>query len=608
MATAAKDIKSALETQVKELARVDVLLWNEVPPESRPALWKLFDSESWTGLQTEAARTITGIKTHFVTLEVKNGAIHLETRQLDGSTGLTSPVLRTRTERNPDQLGRAISLMVAPDLCPVATVVGGDENDTNGVVVRFRGSALVPVSSFVKVGDVLAVSGIRKVEPPMPVRDRTKGKPAAPPPPPRIVGAPREYTLLKVRVISANGDCRCDVFTRFDKGLPTHFPGVVGVRVMKLPAVEGPVRVRLVDKDGKPHPRANVVSIAGTDFGYAREPGAADGFTVLRDGTFKSTKTLTQVACLSVSFSPTWVERFPVAIYGDEPIRLAIEVDEQKAKQAELDRTCWALRSRVADAHASLVTLYAALGKMVKEGKHKDAVVRVKEGMATAAITDKALTAELERIRKLPGANQGYPATLLKDCEVQINAFRDWQKTLSGYTAKLEEAAKLDPVKLEKEFKAQDLRDQITRAVSMGEVPEALEIFDELIKLTNDENQKIAKENLVRRWAPKSDDHRLAREVILKTWPEAQTLEEMETAVKKLAAAVKECKKHKDDLGLRKLLNTFNPMYARLEGLSQGLDSSIKSDEEQLKTIRDVSKQAREVEDDVSQWLKSNVK
>jgi hypothetical protein len=179
---------------------------------------------------------------------------------------------------------------------------------------------------------------------------------------------------------------------------------------------------------------------------------------------------------------------------------------------------------------------------------------------------------------------------------------------LKEHESRLEEAAKLDPVKLDKEFRARDLKALIEELVGKGEVPEALDIFDELIKLTNDEAQRLAKENLLKQWAAKTDDHRIAREVILKTWPDARTLEEFEAAVKKLAAAIRECMKQKDKLGLRKLMNSFNPAYERLEGLSQGLDVNIKADEERLKAIRNVVDETHTIEEEVREWLKQNVK
>ncbi len=103
------------------------------------------------------------------------------------------------------------------------------------------------------------------------------------------------------------------------------------------------MQIRLVGKDGKSHPRASSVSVIGGDANYAIAPTAGDGFT-FQNGTFRSARALSNIACLSVSLSPTWTERFPVPVYGEGPVTLTFEFDEQKAKQAELDKACWALR------------------------------------------------------------------------------------------------------------------------------------------------------------------------------------------------------------------------------------------------------------------------
>jgi hypothetical protein len=606
-----RDVQVALQSQLGPIGTVETVDLANVPPEKREPLWAAFDKDGWPALTTEPARTLTGMKTHFLSLEVKNGVYHLEARQHDGSTGLASPLLRKRDERSADQVGRQAGLLLAPDFGPVGTVVSGDEADPNGIVMRMRGSSLAPVGRFVKPGDLFAVAGVKRAEPPpAPTKDRTRGsKPAPPPPagPAKFVGVPREYTYLHVLVVQPNGDCRCAVISRFEKGLPTHFPGVVGVRCLKLPTVEAPVQIKLVDKDGKPHPRAAAVAMIAGDAGYSVDPGPGSGFT-FQNGTFRSPRTLSNIACLSVSLSPTWTERFPVPVYGDGPVTLAFEVDEQKAKRAELDRASWALRARVAEAHNSFATLFSTINGLVVKNNNREALARLRDGLVRGAVTEKALAAELETLRKLPGADTGYAASQLKDSEVQILALREWQNKLKEHESRLEEAAKLDPVKLDKEFRARDLKALIEELVGKGEVPEALDIFDELIKLTNDDAQRLAKENLLKQWAATTDDHRIAREVILKTWPDARTLEEFEAAVKKLAAAIRECMKQKDKLGLRKLMNTFNPAYERLEGLSQGLDVNIKADEERLKAIRNVVDDTHTIEEDVRDWLKQNVK
>jgi hypothetical protein len=604
-----RDVKTALQSQLGPIGTVETVDLVAVPAEKREPLWSAFDKDGWPALTAEPARTLTGVKTHFLTLEVKGSVYHLEARQHDGSTGLVSPLLRKGDERSADLVGRKAGLLLAPDFGPVGTVVAGDEADPNGVVVRVRGSALAPAGRFVKPGDLFAVAGVKAAEPPAP-KDRGRGlRPSAPPPagPPKLVGTPREYTYLRVLLLLANGDCRCAVISRFEKGLPTHFPGVIGVRCLKLPTIEAPVQIKLVDKDGKPHPRASAVAMIAGDAGYAVDPGPGSGFT-FQNGTFRSPRPLSNIACLSVSLSPTWTERFPVPVYGDGPVTLAFEVDEQKAKRAELERASWALRARVAEAHNSFATLFSTINGLVLKNNNREALARLRDGLTRGAATEKALAAELDSLRKQPGADAGYAGTQLKDCDAQIQALREWQAKLKEHEARLEEAAKLDPLKVETEIRARDLKAFIEDLVGKGEVPEALDVFDELIKLTHDDAQRLAKENLLKEWAAKTDDHRIAREVILKTWPDAQTLEEFEAAVKKLSPAIRECMKQKDKLGLRKLLNTFNPAYEKLEKLAQGLDVNIKADEERLKSIRKAGEEAHEIEEQVREWLKQSVK
>jgi hypothetical protein len=442
------------------------------------------------------------------------------------------------------------------------------------------------------------------------VKDRPRGKSTAPPPPAapaKLVGTPREYTFLRVLVVSANGDVRCAVISRYEKGLPSHFPGVLGVRCLKLPTTQAPVLVKLVGKDGLPNPRAAAVSVVGGDAGYAVNPGADGGFT-FQNGAFRSARPLANVACLSVSLGPQWTERFPVPVYGDGPVTVAFEMDEKRAKQAELDRACEKLGARIREAHASLMSLYASINTLVLAKNHREALARLKDGVDRAAITDKSLAGEMETLRKRPGADVGYAATQLKDCEVNLQAYREWQTKLKDNMATLEERAKLDPVKLEKEFRARDLKELIERQISVGEIPEALDIYDELIKLTNDDAQRLAKENLLKEWTPKTDAHRAAREVMQKTWPDAATVEELQAAMKKLFGAITECQKQKDRLGLRKLMNTFNPAYAKLDGLTSGLDVSIKADEEKLQAIRFLLVDVKDAEDQVREWLKQNAK
>ena len=173
------------------------------------------------------------------------------------------------------------------------------------------------------------------------------------PRPPTLVGTPREFTLLKaIAPPNADGTIRCTVVTRFETGLPPTTSGMVGVRALKLSGTNLPVRVRVLTEDGKPHPRASLLTVMGTDGDYAVDPGARDGFAYdPADGTFKSARPLQSIACLVVGLSPTYSERFPVPLVGSDVITVRFPINEEKARKAELEKATMALRLKIGESH-----------------------------------------------------------------------------------------------------------------------------------------------------------------------------------------------------------------------------------------------------------------
>ena len=107
----------------------------------------------------------------------------------------------------------------------------------------------------------------------------------------------------------------------------------------------------------------------------------------------------------------------------------------------------------------------------------------------------------MDRVRKMPGAK-------LEDCEQQMKTFREWRDNLKKYENDLTAMAKLDPIRMEKEVRARDMADRIKTLREQGEIPEALELYDELIELTKQDEFRIEKEKLQREWATTDEPHR----------------------------------------------------------------------------------------------------
>ena len=165
---------------------------------------------------------------------------------------------------------------------------------------------------------------------------------------------------------------------------------------------------------------------------------------------------------------------------GDNAITVVMSNDEATARKAELEKATFALRLQIGEAHSALSNLFATTGRLVGESRNRDALDRVMDGLKTAEAVDQTLAAELDRVRKIPGAN-------VEDCEQQLKTFREWRDKLKTYEEGLAAASKLDPIRMEKELRVKDLVERIKTLREQGEIPEALETFDELIELSKNE-------------------------------------------------------------------------------------------------------------------------
>src|SRR5581483_8511221 len=196
--------------------------------------------KGFAALDPDPARDLTGVKTHFLRVEVRDGVFHLESRQYDGFSGLATPLVRRQETRAPEMVGRIAGMMVDRDfgLAGTAETV---PNKPEEAVIRVRGGLIAPPDRLVRVGDVFMVSQVRKTNRPAPPPARTAtGRLIAPPPgstpPPAFTATPREFTLLQVTDPPRDGAVRCKILTRFATALPAS-PSVAAYRCMKLATV-----------------------------------------------------------------------------------------------------------------------------------------------------------------------------------------------------------------------------------------------------------------------------------------------------------------------------------------------------------------------------------
>jgi hypothetical protein len=607
-----RDVLAALQTGLGNLGAVEVIDLTELPRDKWEPLWQQFDDKGFAAL--DAPRDLTGAKTHFLRVEYRDGRFHLEARQYDGFTGLSSPLIRTRSVRAADQVGRAAGLVLDLDFGLVGTVepLAGR---TDRVKVLFRGSGLGSVAELARVGDVFAVAAVRKTNRPAPPPVRTAtGKIVAPPPgsvpPPGLTSTPRDFTFLRVTDIDPAGAYQCAVLSRYQTALPTA-GGVIGYRCMKLGTVRAPVAVRLMASDGTVYRTASTVNVRAGDGGFP-DPAAPDPKDVcnFHAGTaqFRTQRPLAGVACVTVGVGPTQVKQFPVPILNDGPITIPFDIDPAKEERAAFERDVLAAAARAADARLAQTVCYDNVAKLIDQQKNKEALERARGGANAADAADTDLTDELARLKeRAPHVQKAETVdVLLPKIEQNLAALRAHGAKLRAHIKTIEAVVKAenDPAAVAREVQAQAVNARIPLLLTDGKVEEALAAYDLLVTLLPDDaDVKARRERLAAEWKVKDDAHQRARDYLLTTWPAVSTIPDFKESLGQVGAAVEVCKKHGDKWTARRLLTAFSAAGAKLNELTQPLDGAVEADRKLLTDANAVLKRLAAIEQDLRAFI-----
>jgi tetratricopeptide (TPR) repeat protein len=594
-----RDLLAALQPGLGNLGAVEVFDLTDLPRDKWEPLWQQFDDKGFASL--DAPRDLTGVKTHFLKVEYRDGRVHLESRQYDGFTGLSSPLVRSQSTRTLELVGRTAGMMLDRDFGLVGTVeaIGGKPDEAKVIV---RGATLGSVKDFVQTGDVFAIAAVRKTNRPAPPPVRTAtGKIIAPPPgsvpPPGFTSTPRDFTLLRVLDVGTDGTCRCAVLTRYQNAMPTS-GGVVGYRAMKLGTVKAPIAVRLMSTDGVVYKTASAVNVRASDTGFVAGP-TADPKEVCKFHTptaqFRSDRPLTNIACITVGLGPSQAKQFPVPILSDEPITIPFDIDPAKEERAAFERAVLACASAAADARLAQTVCFENVAKLIEKQRNAEALARAQAGFDAADAADKGLGDELARLKEQATRVQKADGVeeIMKKIQQNLDTLRVYNGQLKSHRDKLAEVVRRenDPNAAAVEIQAEAINTRITVLLSRGDVDEALAAYDQLFALlpTNVEI-KTRKDKLAAEWKVKDDAHQKARDYLLKTWPAIGTIQDFNDALPQIRAAVDVCKKHNDKLTLRKLLTLFTPATVKLNDLVTPLDPASEADRKLFKVAETVGK------------------
>lgn len=575
-----RDVAAALQPALGHLGVVEVVDLADLPRDKWDSLWQQFEDKGFAAL--DAPRDLNGAKTHFLTVEYRDGRYHLESRQHDGFSGLASPVVRRQSVRSPEMVGRTAGLMLDRDFGLVASadpvnLPRGQE--VKELRVTVRGGQLGPLDRHVKAGDVFALSQVVKTNRPAPAPVRTAtGKIIAPPPgsapPPGYTANPRAFTLLRVTDVAKDGTLRCGVLSRYENPV---LPGanVAGYRCMKLGTVEGTLAVRLVTTDPAYQKSVGLATVAASETGFPASPDPKDLFKYNREsGLFRSDRPLANVACVTVSRAGSRPVRFPVPVLGGDPVSLPFELNDEIEREAEYVREAVAAHARAADARNAQTVCFDATAKLIEKQRNADALARAKGGYQAADAADRSVSDDLTRLRANPGKS-AEAARLVAGTEKQLQALREFNKQLDRHIKTLEEVVRRenDPRIAATEIQAQALNARIAVLLGAGDVEEAIVAYDQLLTLLPDDAAKKAeRDRLKAEWAPKSEAHAKARQYLLRTWAAVATIPDFRDSVPQLAREVQVCIDAGDRYTLRKLLTVFSAALVKLNDLVAALD------------------------------------
>ncbi len=597
------DLKAALGPALgDDFGSVEVIDLADTPKDKREPLWKKFEEKGWAALDGDSVKefnTFTGVKTHFLTLKAADGKFRLECRQHDGSTGLATPLVRSRTVTDADTLSRTAGLMLAADFGPVGTVELLPDDKEN-CLLRIRGGDLPGAKRWVQVGDVfqfVVVSDVprpaTKDEPPKAVRP---GQVIVPPTDRKA--HPQAYTLLRVTDVPQAGVARCEIFSRYETPF-VRGRYVVGYRAMKVSTRDGRVSVRVEDDKGKPPPPAAPLQVWATEFGPRVKPNDRD-LLDRRGDLFTSPKTLHGVAGVSVKLGSGKFEYYPLPVYdhGDPP-RLTFGFDEAVVRKARFEDTAVRYYNRVIDARLVREELTKALRRLMDKDEYKTALDRARSGLHLVQAEDERLTKELADLRTNADAKEATPATTLATAERLLAGLRAANPQLEETIKDLEIAvAKADdPTTYEKKFRANEIQRDITFYERRGEIPQALDKYDELIALTGLDEARQRKAKLEADGKPKSDEQAGLRNYLTDTWAKATTREEFDAALPAMRQKVEALGKLDDKYGIRLAVTHVEGAYVRLGDLLIGLDPDFTEDKEKLQAVKKTMEALKGVED-----------
>jgi hypothetical protein len=485
-----KNLTDCMQRDLGGTCKVNSVIFREdVDSSSDPAraLMALVLREDWSALESSGPNRgqIGQPKVHLVRLLYQDGQYEVQSRQVDGDTGIVSPLRRSVTTDR-QFISRLACMQVAQDFGQTGSI---DETINQTIRIQMRATGLGQTQTIhMHQGEVMAVAVVRQT---------TTGFTAYRLP---------ETLAYITNVDAARGRVTARIYSR-DKDVLRRDSQTMGFRVLKLGTLRTPLQLKVVDKENNP---IAGYSVSLYPSGYENPSVEALGTTDAQGRIFTKDP-VNHVAFVRVQIAGVGKADAPVALIDDQPVVVTISGNAQ-AKQLddtkfEFDQ--WHKKYRaIRDDWEVTIPISA---KMASDGNvrgSRDLRLKLAERLKTGA-------AELDKmVQEIKNAAGDLAANLAKN---YIETATEKTKEVADGAAELVETVKLE----ENPTPAMIAMMKGKEAEKNFDYDAALKHYKESVRLDGkQEKLKNKIKSLERAWAIQPGDkvHTDARQFASKTW------------------------------------------------------------------------------------------
>ena len=600
-----RDLQGNLQAALGALAAVEVVDLHSIDRDKWEPLWKRVEEKGLESLDSH--NEIGNGKTHFLQLDYRDGRYELQARQIDGTSGFATPLVRKMATYDRGFISRLAGLMIGQDFGIVATLApaGAGQN----VFLRIKGGELGSVDKWLKKGEVFAVVQIRSERRKLPVVPEAKG-------PPKVqsvlTGSRVEGTLLQVVAEPRDGTVACKLFSRYEEPLPR---GAIGYRCVKLGTAEAPLQLQLTDAAGAPHKGAALqVYARAEDF---PEGGKETDQLSGRDGTFVSKTKFAHVAFVRVMLGNRRISRIPVEILDDRVEVRSIQLDPEAERRDRLDSERRGIVSRITDGRLIQVRCFEDISAFEQAGKKQQAFERGQSVLKSIDAIATDLREEIDQL--LAQAAKVAPKAIdsFADCDRQLQTLRAKQDELRKHLDLLKTAIadENDPLVQAKRKQVEDLLRKAMLLEAQAEYDQALTAYEQA--LAEAQNEPTAKKEIEKHlqklkeaWPLKKGDaaHAAARKYIYETWPKLGTLQNVRDELANARKAFEKCKSVGDWRSVNKMHLASVEVATRFgDELKKLIDSAMEEeDKKALETYQRVNEDLQKLLREAEQMVLKN--